>query len=56
MLVGVVTAFNFPLELGGNNAVIVTPHADFSLTVRAKLFRAVGTAGQRSTATRRVVV
>jgi aldehyde dehydrogenase (NAD+) len=44
------------LELGGNNAVIVTPHADLDLAVRAILFGAVGTAGQRCTTTRRVIV
>ncbi len=43
------------LELGGNNAVIVTPDADLSLAVRAILFGAVGTAGQRCTTTRRVI-
>src|SRR5207247_2964219 len=44
------------LELGGNNAVIVTPSADLDLAVRAILFGAVGTAGQRCTSTRRVIV
>ncbi|MDF1591465.1 MAG: aldehyde dehydrogenase family protein [Desulfobacterales bacterium] len=43
------------LELGGNNAVIVTPSADLDLAVRAILFGAVGTAGQRCTTTRRVI-
>lgn len=43
------------LELGGNNAVIVTPSADLELTVRAIVFGAVGTAGQRCTTTRRVI-
>jgi aldehyde dehydrogenase (NAD+) len=42
------------LELGGNNAIIVTPSADLDLAVRAVLFGAVGTAGQRCTSTRRV--
>jgi aldehyde dehydrogenase (NAD+) len=42
------------LELGGNNGVIVTPSADLKLVVRAILFGAVGTAGQRCTSTRRV--
>jgi aldehyde dehydrogenase (NAD+) len=37
------------LELGGNNAIIVTEHADLDLAVRAILFGAVGTAGQRCT-------
>jgi aldehyde dehydrogenase (NAD+) len=44
------------LELGGNNAVIVTPSADLDLAVRAILFGAVGTAGQRCTTTRRILV
>ncbi|MBI4775901.1 MAG: aldehyde dehydrogenase family protein [Deltaproteobacteria bacterium] len=44
------------LELGGNNAVIVTPSADLDLAVRAVLFGAVGTAGQRCTTTRRAIV
>jgi len=44
------------LELGGNNAIIVTPAADLSLVVRAVVFGAVGTAGQRCTTTRRLIV
>jgi aldehyde dehydrogenase (NAD+) len=44
------------LELGGNNAIIVTPSADLELATRAILFGAVGTAGQRCTTTRRVIV
>jgi len=44
------------LELGGNNAVIVTPTADLNLTLRAIFFGAIGTAGQRCTSTRRVIV
>ncbi len=44
------------LELGGNNAIIVTPSADLKLATRAILFGAVGTAGQRCTSTRRVFV
>ncbi len=44
------------LELGGNNAVIVTPNADLNLAVRAVLFGAVGTAGQRCTTIRRLIV
>jgi aldehyde dehydrogenase (NAD+) len=44
------------LELGGNNAIIVTPSADIELAVRAILFGAVGTAGQRCTTTRRLIV
>jgi aldehyde dehydrogenase (NAD+) len=43
------------LELGGNNAIIVTPSADMDLAVRAILFGAVGTAGQRCTTTRRII-
>jgi aldehyde dehydrogenase (NAD+) len=44
------------LELGGNNAIIVTPHANLDLAVPAILFGAVGTAGQRCTSTRRIIV
>jgi len=44
------------LELGGNNAIIVTPEADLKLAVPAILFGAVGTAGQRCTSTRRIIV
>ena len=44
------------LELGGNNAVIVTSHADLKMAVAAVVFGAVGTAGQRCTSTRRVMV
>ncbi|MHC4548312.1 MAG: L-piperidine-6-carboxylate dehydrogenase [Planctomycetota bacterium] len=43
------------LELGGNNAVVVTPHADLDLALRAIAFGALGTAGQRCTTTRRVI-
>ena len=43
------------LELGGNNAIIVTPNADMDLAVRGILFGAVGTAGQRCTSTRRII-
>jgi aldehyde dehydrogenase (NAD+) len=44
------------LELGGNNAAVVTPSADLDLAVRGIVFSAVGTAGQRCTSLRRVVV
>jgi len=44
------------LELGGNNAMVVTPSADLDLAVRAILFAAVGTAGQRCTSLRRLIV
>lgn len=44
------------LELGGNNAVIVMDDADLELVVRASLFAAVGTAGQRCTTLRRLLV
>ena len=43
------------LELGGNNAIIVSEHADLEMAVRAILFGAVGTAGQRCTSTRRIL-
>jgi len=44
------------LELGGNNAIIVAEDASLDLAVRAILFGAVGTAGQRCTTTRRIIV
>ncbi|NWH07930.1 MAG: aldehyde dehydrogenase family protein [Alphaproteobacteria bacterium] len=44
------------LELGGNNAMIVAPSADLALAVRAIVFSAVGTAGQRCTSLRRLFV
>jgi aldehyde dehydrogenase (NAD+) len=44
------------LELGGNNAIIVAEDADLDLATRAILFGAVGTAGQRCTTTRRIIV
>nr|WP_321401620.1 aldehyde dehydrogenase family protein [uncultured Desulfobacter sp.] len=44
------------LELGGNNAIIVTEDADIDMAVRATLFGAVGTAGQRCTSTRRIII
>lgn len=43
------------LELGGNNAIVVTEAADLDLAVRAIVFGAVGTAGQRCTTTRRII-
>jgi len=57
--VGPVVAARFGrsiLELGGNNAIIVAPSADLDMAVRAILFGAVGTAGQRCTSTRRLFV
>ena len=44
------------LELGGNNAIIVTPDADINMTVIGAVFGAVGTAGQRCTSTRRLII
>jgi aldehyde dehydrogenase (NAD+) len=44
------------LELGGNNAMIVTPSADLDMALRAIVFSAVGTAGQRCTTLRRLIV
>lgn len=44
------------LELSGNNAIIVTPEADLDLAIHATVFGAVGTAGQRCTSTRRLIV
>ena len=46
----------FLLELGGNNAIIVDEHANFDLVIPAIVFGAVGTAGQRCTSTRRILV
>jgi L-aminoadipate-semialdehyde dehydrogenase len=43
-------------ELGGNNAIIVTPNADLQLAIPGIVFGAVGTAGQRCTSTRRVII
>jgi len=47
---------NSLLELGGNNAIIVTPDADIKMTVIGAVFGAVGTAGQRCTSTRRLII
>jgi aldehyde dehydrogenase (NAD+) len=44
------------LELGGNNAIIVTQHANLDMALRAIVFGAVGTCGQRCTSTRRIIV
>ena len=44
------------LELGGNNAVIITPNADIQMAVMSTVFGTVGTAGQRCTTTRRVII
>ena len=44
------------LELGGNNAIIITPGADIKMTVIGAVFGAVGTAGQRCTSTRRLII
>jgi aldehyde dehydrogenase (NAD+) len=44
------------LELGGNNAIIITPDADLEMALRAVVFGAVGTCGQRCTSTRRIIV
>lgn len=47
---------NSLLELGGNNAIIVTPNADLKLTIIGAVFGAVGTCGQRCTSTRRLII
>ncbi len=44
------------LELGGNNAIIITPNADINIAITAAVFGAVGTAGQRCTTTRRLII
>ncbi len=57
--VGVAVAERFGkslLELGGNNAIIITENADLAMALRAVVFGAVGTAGQRCTTTRRIIV
>jgi aldehyde dehydrogenase (NAD+) len=44
------------LELGGNNAIIISEHADIHMAVTGALFGAIGTAGQRCTSTRRLII
>ena len=44
------------LELGGNNAIIITPDADLKMTIIGAVFGAVGTCGQRCTSTRRLII
>ena len=44
------------LELGGNNAIIITPSADLELVIPGVVFGAVGTSGQRCTSTRRLII
>lgn len=44
------------LELGGNNAIVISEHADINIALRACVFGAVGTAGQRCTTTRRLII
>src|SRR6202008_97771 len=44
------------LELGGNNAIIISKDADLDIAIRGSLFGAVGTAGQRCTSTRRLII
>jgi aldehyde dehydrogenase (NAD+) len=44
------------LELGGNNAIIISQHADIDIAIRGAVFGAVGTAGQRCTTTRRLII
>ena len=44
------------LELGGNNAIIISSNADLEMAIRAVVFGAVGTAGQRCTSTRRLII
>ena len=43
-------------ELGGNNAIIISQHADLNMSIRGAVFGAVGTAGQRCTSTRRLII
>ena len=44
------------LELGGNNAIIITENADLDMSIIGAVFGAVGTAGQRCTSTRRLII
>ncbi len=44
------------LELGGNNAIIISEHADLNIAITGAVFGAVGTAGQRCTSTRRLII
>jgi len=44
------------LELGGNNAIIITPYAEIKMTIMGAVFGAVGTCGQRCTSTRRLII
>src|SRR5678815_5547021 len=44
------------LELGGNNAIIISKNADLDIAILGSLFGAVGTAGQRCTSTRRLII
>lgn len=44
------------LELGGNNAIIISENADIEMAIRATVFGAVGTCGQRCTSTRRLII
>ena len=57
-IVGATVAERFGVnsELGGNNAIIVTPDADLEMTIIGAVFGAVGTAGQRCTSTRRLII
>mgnify|MGYP006244470779 CR=1 FL=1 len=44
------------LELGGNNAIIISQDANIDIAIRASVFGAIGTAGQRCTTTRRLII
>ena len=44
------------LELGGNNAIIISKNANIDIAIRAAVFGAIGTAGQRCTSTRRLII
>ncbi len=58
-IVGAAVASRFGktlLELGGNNAIIITPEADLKVVLTGAVFGAVGTAGQRCTSTRRLII
>src|SRR3972149_4900640 len=55
-IVATISAFNFPIAVWSWNAIIISPDADLKLAIPAVLFGSVGTAGQRCTTTRRLII